>query len=128
MYPSGRTISAWPSYRVGGAKNRFDSLALDLAPGIILVDFTKRLWLEGREPVEAALHAARLRLRPILITSLTSIFGMMPIALGLGEGGKILQPLGIAVSGGLWISMLLTLLIVPLLQVQHLTHSKRLSI
>ncbi|MCX6116566.1 MAG: efflux RND transporter permease subunit [Proteobacteria bacterium] len=95
---------------------------------IILVDFTKRLWLEGREPVAAALHAARLRLRPILITSLTSIFGMMPIALGLGEGGKILQPLGIAVSGGLWISMLLTLLIVPLLQVQHLTHSKRLSV
>jgi hydrophobic/amphiphilic exporter-1 (mainly G- bacteria), HAE1 family len=92
---------------------------------IILVDFTKRLWEAGQTPLAAALSAARLRLRPILITSLTSILGMMPIALGLGEGGKILQPLGIAVSGGLWISMLLTLLIVPLLQVAYLSNRVR---
>jgi hydrophobic/amphiphilic exporter-1 (mainly G- bacteria), HAE1 family len=87
---------------------------------IILVDFTKRLFDEGLSSVEAVLKAARLRLRPILITSLTSILGMMPIALGMGDGGKILQPLGVAVSGGLWISMLLTLIFVPLFHEQYL--------
>lgn len=88
-----------------------------VANSIILVDFIRRLIGEGLSPVDAAIEAARKRLRPILITSLTTILGMMPIALGLGEGGKILQPLGIAVSGGLWVSMLLTLFIVPALQV-----------
>lgn len=92
---------------------------------IILVDFIKRLHAEGRSAREAAVEAARLRLRPILITSLTTILGMLPIALGFGEGGKILQPLGIAVSGGLWISMLLTLLLVPALHVAYLEHGEK---
>jgi HAE1 family hydrophobic/amphiphilic exporter-1 len=88
-----------------------------VANSILLVEFLRRRVSEGVEPELAAIEAARARLRPILITSLTTILGMMPIALGLGEGGRILQPLGIAVSGGLWVSMLLTLLIVPTLQV-----------
>jgi HAE1 family hydrophobic/amphiphilic exporter-1 len=57
------------------------------------------------------------------MTSMTTVLGMLPIALGFGEGGKILQPLGIAVCGGLWVSMLLTLYIVPALQYLYL-HSK----
>src|SRR5690606_14622691 len=69
---------------------------------------------------QAAIEAGRQRLRPILMTSLTTILGMLPIALGLGEGGKILQPLGITVSGGLWVSTLLTLFIVPALQAGYL--------
>jgi HAE1 family hydrophobic/amphiphilic exporter-1 len=87
-----------------------------VANSILLVDFMKRLVAEGRAPLEAAVEAGRKRLRPILITSLTTILGMLPIALGIGDGGRILQPLGITVSGGLWVSMLLTLFFVPALQ------------
>jgi hydrophobic/amphiphilic exporter-1 (mainly G- bacteria), HAE1 family len=91
-----------------------------VANSIILVDFI-RLHVEKLKivPEEAAVMAAGKRLRPILITSLTTILGMLPIALGSGEGGKVLQPLGIAVSGGLWFSMLFTLYIVPLLEVKY---------
>src|SRR6185436_13371344 len=91
-----------------------------VANSIILVDFMKRLVDQGMSPEAAAVEAGRKRLRPILITSLTTILGMMPIAFGLGEGGKVLQPLGITVSGGLWVSMALTLFIVPALQVRYL--------
>ena len=96
-----------------------------VANSILLVDFMKRLVKSGLSPVEAAVEAARKRLRPILITSLTTVLGMMPIALGMGEGGRILQPLGIAVSGGLWFSMTLTLFIVPALQVSYLNWKMR---
>jgi hydrophobic/amphiphilic exporter-1 (mainly G- bacteria), HAE1 family len=91
-----------------------------VANSIILVDFIKRLVVAGSTPKQAAVEAARKRLRPILITSLTTVLGMLPVALGMGEGGRILQPLGVAVSGGLWISMGLTLFIVPALQVSYL--------
>jgi len=91
-----------------------------VANSILLVDFIKRLHESGMAPAEAAIEAARKRLRPILITSLTTVLGMLPIALGTGEGGRILQPLGIAVSGGLWVSMLLTLFLVPALHVTYL--------
>ena len=96
-----------------------------VANSIILIDFIRRLVAAGMAPIEAAAEAARKRLRPILITSLTTILGMMPIALGMGEGGKILQPLGIAVSGGLWVSMGLTLFVVPALQVRYLDWQQR---
>jgi HAE1 family hydrophobic/amphiphilic exporter-1 len=96
-----------------------------VANSIILVDFLTRLVDRGMKPHEAALEAARTRLRPILMTSLTTTLGMLPIALGFGEGGRILQPLGIAVSGGLGVSMLLTLFIVPALQVSYLNWSQR---
>jgi hydrophobic/amphiphilic exporter-1 (mainly G- bacteria), HAE1 family len=91
-----------------------------VANSIILVDFIKRRVDAGLDPRAAAVEAGRKRLRPILITSLTTILGMLPIALGFGEGGRILQPLGIAVSGGLWVSMALTLFIVPALQASYL--------
>lgn len=95
---------------------------------IIMVDFIRRLAADGLAPREAATVAAKKRLRPILITSLTTVLGMLPIALGFGEGGRILQPLGIAVSGGLWISMALTLFLVPALQVSYLeAKAKRLA-
>jgi HAE1 family hydrophobic/amphiphilic exporter-1 len=96
-----------------------------VANSIILVDFLNRLVAEGMAPHAAALEAARTRLRPILMTSLTTTLGMLPIALGLGEGGRILQPLGIAVSGGLGVSMLLTLFVVPALQVSYLNWTQR---
>jgi HAE1 family hydrophobic/amphiphilic exporter-1 len=96
-----------------------------VANSIILVDFLNRLVERGLTPHAAALEAARTRLRPILMTSLTTTLGMLPIALGFGEGGRILQPLGIAVSGGLGVSMLLTLYVVPALQVSYLNWSEK---
>ncbi|MBL7554908.1 MAG: efflux RND transporter permease subunit [Bdellovibrionaceae bacterium] len=89
---------------------------ISVANSIILVDFIKQLKNEGISAKESAIKAARIRLRPILMTSLTTVIGMMPIAFGFGSGGKILQPLGISVSGGLWVSMLFTLYFVPTLQ------------
>jgi len=91
-----------------------------VANSIILVDFLKQRVNQGLAPRQAALEAARKRIRPIFITSLATILGMLPVALGLGEGGRVLQPLGIAVAGGLWVSMGLTLFIVPSLQVSYL--------
>lgn len=91
-----------------------------VANSIILVDFIRRNFEEGKSPLEATVFASVARLRPILMTSLTTVLGMTPIALGLGEGGKTLQPLGIAVAGGLWVSTLLTLYFVPCLQFHYL--------
>ena len=100
-----------------------------VANSIILVDFLQRLVDSGMKPREAAVKAATTRLRPILMTSMTTMLGMLPVAIGAGEGGKILQPLGVSVTGGLWISMLLTLFVVPALQVAYLekVQSIRLS-
>lgn len=98
-----------------------------VANSIILVDFIQKLHNSGVDALGATLQAAKARLKPILMTSLTTVLGMMPVALGLGEGGGILQPLGIAVCGGLWVSMVLTLFFVPALQYQYLARkaSKR---
>ena len=62
---------------------------------------------------EALLQAGRTRFRPILMTSLTTIFGLVPLALGLGPGAQMQQPLAIAVIGGLVTNMLLTRLLIP---------------
>jgi HAE1 family hydrophobic/amphiphilic exporter-1 len=92
---------------------------------ILLVDFSNDLYHKGMTALTAVVEASRKRLRPILITSITTILGMLPIALGMGDGGKILQPLGIAVSGGLFISTALTLVVVPTLQLYVLERTKR---
>jgi HAE1 family hydrophobic/amphiphilic exporter-1 len=98
---------------------------LSVANSIILVDFLQRKVKEGVAPRLAAIEVARVRLRPILMTSMTTGLGMLPIALGLGEGGKILQPLGIAVAGGLVFSMTTTLFIVPALQVSWIEWTQK---
>jgi HAE1 family hydrophobic/amphiphilic exporter-1 len=91
-----------------------------VANSIILVDFIRKKHLDGLSAIDAVLSASVARLRPILMTSLCTVLGMFPISLGLGEGGKTLQPLGIAVCGGLWVSMSLTVFLVPALQYQYL--------
>lgn len=98
---------------------------ISVANSIILVDFLKRLVDRGIAPAQAAVEAAQKRMRPILMTSLTTGLGMLPIALGLGEGGRILQPLGIAVIGGLGFSTAMTLFIVPALQAGYLEWRQR---
>jgi HAE1 family hydrophobic/amphiphilic exporter-1 len=81
--------------------------------GILLVDFINRSRAEGLERREAALAAGRVRLRPIAMTTLAIVFGMLPLSLGLGEGGEQRAPMGQAVIGGVLTSGLLTLLVVP---------------
>ncbi|NNE42723.1 MAG: efflux RND transporter permease subunit, partial [Gemmatimonadetes bacterium] len=80
---------------------------------ILIVEFANQLRAQGREAREAVMEAARIRLRPILMTSFATIFGVLPIALGLGAGGEARAPLGIAVVGGMFLSTFLTLLVVP---------------
>ncbi|MDR1748514.1 MAG: efflux RND transporter permease subunit, partial [Spirochaetaceae bacterium] len=63
----------------------------------------------------AIIYAVKLRFRPILITTLTTILGMLPIAFAIGDGANIIQPLGIAVSGGLTFSTFFTLFMVPVI-------------
>ena len=81
--------------------------------GILLVDYTNHLRAEGLSRDEAIFRAGPTRLRPILMTSLCAILGMLPLALGIGEASELQAPLATAVVGGLFTSTLLTLFIVP---------------
>ena len=82
---------------------------------ILLVDFAIRAQHEGMERTQALLQAARVRLRPILMTTLAMIFGMLPLALALSEGSEQRAPMGQAVIGGVITSSLLTLVVVPVM-------------
>ena len=82
--------------------------------GIILLDFTDHLMRDRGLSLEAALRdAARVRLRPILMTTLCTLFGLLPLALGLGTGSELQKPLALAVLGGLALSTPITLFLVP---------------
>jgi multidrug efflux pump subunit AcrB len=82
--------------------------------GIIMVELANQLRQEfGFTRLQAILKAAPQRLRPILMTTMTTVLGLFPLALGLGEGGEFLQPLGIVVFSGLSLATLLTLFIIP---------------
>jgi multidrug efflux pump subunit AcrB len=86
--------------------------------GIILLDFTRRRMLTDGLALEPALReAARIRLRPILMTTLCTLFGLTPLALGLGAGSELQRPLALAVIGGLALSTPVTLYVVPTLLV-----------
>ena len=80
---------------------------------ILLVDFTNKARLAGSERRRALIDAGQIRLRPIMMTTLAMIFGMLPTALALGEGGEFRAPMARAVIGGLITSTLLTLIVVP---------------
>ena len=82
---------------------------------ILLVDFTNQGIREGKSRRQAILDAGQVRLRPILMTTLAMIFGMLPMAAGLGDGGEQQAPMGRAVIGGIITSTLLTLVVVPVL-------------
>jgi multidrug efflux pump subunit AcrB len=81
--------------------------------GILLLDAEQRFRIEGRDARRAMIEAARRRLRPILMTATAAICGMLPLALALGSGSEMLQPLAISVIGGLLISLVLSLLVTP---------------
>ena len=88
-------------------------IGLDVKNGIILIEYIGQLRKAGLPLADALVQAGRTRFRPILMTSLMSIFGLLPLALGLGPGAQMQQPLAIAVIGGLIANMLLTRLLIP---------------
>ncbi len=81
--------------------------------GIVMVDYMNKLREEGTQLKEAVVEGAKVRLRPILMTSLTTLLAMLPLALGLGSGGEIQAPLAVVVAGGLLTSTFLTIFVVP---------------
>ena len=81
--------------------------------GILLLDADQRFRAEGMSPEESMIQAGERRLRPIMMTALATVAGMVPLALGWGAGSQMLQPLAIAVIGGILASMLLSLVITP---------------
>jgi multidrug efflux pump subunit AcrB len=83
--------------------------------GILMLDSEKYFTAHGHPLRDAIFQAGRRRLRPILMTALATIFGMLPLALGVGSGAQLLKPLAIAVIGGVGVSMILSLLITPVL-------------
>ncbi|MGH7204585.1 MAG: efflux RND transporter permease subunit [Nitrospiraceae bacterium] len=90
-------------------------LGIVVSNGVLLVDYTNVLRRRGKALREAVVLAARTRLRPILMTSLATVFGLLPMALGLGTGGETNAPLARAVVGGLSVSTVLTLFLIPTL-------------
>ncbi len=81
--------------------------------GILLLDADEKFRAEGASARDAMLHAAQRRLRPIVMTALAAVCGMLPLAFAIGAGSEMLQPLAIAVIGGLAISMVLSLVVTP---------------
>lgn len=83
--------------------------------GIVMVDYTNLLRRRGVPVKEACVEAGVTRLRPVLMTSLTAILGMIPLAFGSGQGGELVQPIGLTVIGGLTSSTLMTLFLIPVI-------------
>lgn len=80
---------------------------------IVMIDKIGQLTAEGLTPQEAVIEGCKSRLRPILMTTLTTILALVPLALGLGRGGELMQPMGIVVLGGLLLGTLVTLVLIP---------------
>lgn len=103
----------------GSTMNLYSQIGMILLIGlvtknsILLVEYANKLKREGVETITAVLEAGRIRLRPILMTSVATIMGALPIALGLGAGSVSRRPLGYAIVGGLFFSTVLTLFLVP---------------
>ncbi len=95
-------------------------LGIAVNDAIVKVDTIRRLRSEGMPDAEAILEASRLRLRPILMTSATTVLAMVPMAIGLGSGEQLQRPLAITIIGGLSLTTLLTLFVTPALyQLAH---------
>lgn len=85
--------------------------------GILIVEFANQLQLEGRDAARAAYEAATLRFRPILMTSISTILGALPLAVASGAGAESRNPLGVVIVGGLGLSTLITLFVIPMVYI-----------
>ncbi len=111
LYLSGMTLSIFSMIGV------IMLMGIVTKNAILMVDFANQQRAEGVPILQALERAGVLRLRPILMTSVAMIFGMLPVALALGEGGEVRAPMAVCVIGGLITSTLLTLVVVPVLYV-----------
>jgi multidrug efflux pump subunit AcrB len=93
------------------------------ANSVLVISFARERYEELGDPIAAAIEAGFVRIRPVLMTALAMIIGMLPMALGLGEGGEQNAPLGRAVIGGLIFATVATLMFVPV--VFSMVHKKR---
>ncbi len=106
-------------FLLGQSLNVYSQIGLIMLIGlvtknaILIVEYSNQLRARGLALVDAVVEASRIRLRPILMTSFTTLFGILPIAIGLGAGGEARRPLGVAVAGGMLFSTFLTLVLVP---------------
>jgi hydrophobic/amphiphilic exporter-1 (mainly G- bacteria), HAE1 family len=85
--------------------------------GIVLVDFTNLMRDRGYDLSQAVVLSGRSRLRPVLMTTLTTMLGMLPLALGIGEGAEMWTPMGVAIIGGLFFSTIITLILIPVVYI-----------
>ncbi|MCS6318541.1 MAG: efflux RND transporter permease subunit, partial [Nitrospira sp.] len=100
-------------------------MGIVVSNSILLVDFANRMVRHGSTAEQAVLEAGRRRIRPILITALATILGLLPLALGFGEGNETMVPLARAVVGGLAVSTIMTLLVVPVMHSLVLVRRER---
>jgi multidrug efflux pump subunit AcrB len=113
---AGVVLTLWltgTTLNIQSAMGAIMAVGVAVANAILLVTFAEKARLSSADPVAAAVEGGRSRLRPILMTSFAMIAGMMPLALGLGEGGDQTAPLGRAVVGGLALATLATLFVLP---------------
>lgn len=90
-------------------------VGLSVNNGIVLVDYTNLMRKRGRNIHDAIIEAGGNRLRPVLMTSLTTMLGMVPLAFGSGEGSELVRPIGQTIVGGMMMSTLMTLFLIPIL-------------
>ena len=120
--------AAWALFITGTTLNLMSFMALIMLMGvvvnnaIVLVDYTNILRARGLSLTEAVKQAGKHRLRPVLMTTFTTIFGMLPLAVSRGWGAEMWQPFGITAIGGLLVSTLVTLVLVPI--VYTIVHTK----
>ena len=94
--------------------------------GIVFVDYVNQLRLDGMDKHEALIKAGKTRIRPILMTALTTILGLSTMALGVGMGSDMVQPMAIVTIGGLVYGTILTLFVVPI--IYDLLHHKDMKV
>jgi len=119
--PMGLIGAVWALYATGATLNAIALIGLIMLAGIVvnnaivLIDAINQARERGREKLEAILEAGRTRLRPILITAVSTILGLLPMAIGVGEGAEIRRPMAVTVIGGILVATALTLIVIPVL-------------
>ncbi|MEE8604104.1 MAG: efflux RND transporter permease subunit [Candidatus Aminicenantaceae bacterium] len=118
--PMGLTGAIWALFITGQTLNVISVMGMVVLAGIVVndaivkIDYTNQLRKKGMALREAIMEASRVRLRPILMTTVTTALGLFPMSLGLGKGAELQQPLAISVIGGLMLATFLTLILIPL--------------
>lgn len=119
--PLGLIGVAWGLFLTGSTLSTVSLLGIIMMAGIVvsngilLVDYTNQLRERGMELFEAVATAGRTRLRPVLMTTLTTMLGLIPMAMGIGEGSEMEAPMGVTVISGLIVSTVMTLVFIPIL-------------